>query len=450
MSFELFVLLLLFLANGVFALSEIALVSARKSRLEQKHLMGSVGAGQALHLIQDQNRFLSTVQVGITLVGTVAGVFGGARFAGALAAWLSTKGLPAEYAEGVALAIVVLGITYLSLMIGELVPKRIALHDPERIACLVAGPMRAISRIAAPAVWLLSSSTEMLFRLLPLKPKAEAVTEDDIRALIRQGTNLGVLKKEEQDMLVDDRRVSVLMTPRRDIVYFERIESHDKIASTIRENRYSRYPVCDGGIDNIVGIVHLRELFRVPMEKEVDFTPLLVEPLFVLDTTRALNLLRQFKLSGVHVAIVHDEYGGVQGLVTLNDLFETIVGSLPEFDETEGPAVVQRQDGSWLVNGSVPIEDVRSMFPAPLLPVDVQGGYETLGGFVMTQLGRIPDTGDHFAVGPLRFEVVDMDERRVDKVLIQRIEEGEDAQAGSGSLEQPDGEGGSSGRPPCS
>lgn len=427
---ELAFLVALIMANGIFSMTEIAIVSARRSRLEQLAASGDHGASEALKLLEDPNRFLSTVQVGITLIGTLAGVVGGARFAQPLAELLQRAGVPDAHRDNIALAIVVLLITYLSLTLGELAPKRIAMSNPEGISRITASPMRWLSLMSSPLVAVLSATTNLILSVLPLKPSDEGdVTEDDIRMMIRQGAKIGVLTGEEQDMLIrmlhlDDRRVSALMTPRRDMVSFPRVASRAEILETIEENRHSRYPVYDDDVENILGVVHIRDIMEaVSQSEQVDLGECMTSPLHVPDTTRALSLLRQFKSSGIHFAIVQDEFGGVQGVVTLNDIFECIVGSLPEAGEEEEPDVVRREDGSFLLNGSLPIEDLFSLFPGHPIAEETEGGFKTLGGFIMAQLGRIPSAGDHFECGGLRFEVMDMDERRVDKALVEILPE---------------------------
>ncbi|MBI2422281.1 MAG: HlyC/CorC family transporter [Candidatus Hydrogenedentes bacterium] len=427
---ELILLVVLILGNGIFAMSEIAVVSARRSRLEQLAAAGDHRAANVLRLLEDPNRFLSTVQVGITLIGTLAGVFGGARFAVPLAELLQKAGLPDAYRENIALGIVVLLITYLSLTLGELAPKRLALSNPEAISRLTAGPMRALSLAASPLVSVLSGTTSLFLLLLPLKQSDEGdVTEEDIRMMIRHGAKAGVLSGEEQDMLIrllhlDDRRISALMTPRRDLVSLPPIASRAELLGIIEENGHSRYPVCADGIDNVLGVVHLRDILEpVSNSEQVDLTVFMTQPLHVPDTARALSLLRQFKASGVHIAIVQDEFGGVQGIVTLNDLFESIVGSMPEAGDDEEPGVVRREDGSYLLNGSLPIEEVQVLFPGHPLTADLDANFKTLGGFIMASLGRIPVAGDRFVCGRLRFEVMDMDERRVDKALVNEVKD---------------------------
>lgn len=427
---ELVLLVALIMGNGLFSMTEIAIVSARRSRLEQLAASGDHGAAEALKLLDDPNRFLSTVQVGITLIGTLAGVVGGARFATPVAELLQTVGVPEEHRQNIALGIVVLLITYLSLTLGELAPKRIAMSNPEGISRVTAGPMRWLSRVSSPLISILSGTTNLILMLLPLKQTPEGdVTEDDIRMMIRQGAKMGVLSGEEKDMLIrmlhlDDRRVSTLMTPRRDMVSFPRTATRADILEVIEENRHSRYPVYGDNVENILGIVHLRDIMDAISKSDVvDLSECMTQALHVPDTTRALGLLRQFKSSGIHFAIVQDEFGGVQGVVTLNDVFECIVGSLPEAGEEEDPDVIRREDGSYLLNGSLAIEDLYALFPGHPIAEEVEGGFKTLGGFIMAQLGRIPSAGDHFTCGGLRFEVMDMDERRVDKALVELVPE---------------------------
>ncbi len=427
---ELVLLVALIMGNGLFSMTEIAIVSARRSRLEQLAASGDHGASEALKLLDDPNRFLSTVQVGITLIGTLAGVVGGARFATPVAELLQKVGVPELHRQNIALGIVVLLITYLSLTLGELAPKRIAMSNPEGISRVTAGPMRWLSRVSSPLISILSGTTNLILTLLPLKQTPEGdVTEDDIRMMIRQGAKMGVLSGEEKDMLIrmlhlDDRRVSTLMTPRRDMVSFPRTATRVDILEVIEENRHSRYPVYGDNVENILGVVHLRDIMDAISKSDVvDLSECMTQALHVPDTTRALGLLRQFKSSGIHFAIVQDEFGGVQGVVTLNDVFECIVGSLPEAGEEEDPDVIRREDGSYLLNGSLAIEDLYALFPGHPIAEEVEGGFKTLGGFIMSQLGRIPSAGDHFLCGGLRFEVMDMDERRVDKALVELVPE---------------------------
>jgi len=426
--FEVLFILLLVVANGVFALSEMAVVSARKVRLQQWANEGNTNARTALELANAPTRFLSTVQVGITLIGILAGALGGATIAKKLALLLSQIRWLAPYSQAIGLGIVVVSITYLSLIIGELVPKRVALNNPERIAATIATPMRALSALASPVVHLLSTSTEVALRLLGIKPSLEPqVTEEEIRVLIKQGTEAGTFEVAEQDMVqrvfrLGDRQVSGLMTPRLEIVWLDLEDLAENNRHKMTRSAHSRFPVCQGGLDNVIGVVQVKDLLARSLAGEViDLTAALQTPLFVPESMPALNVLELFKQSGTHTALVVDEYGVVQGLVTLNDILEAIVGDIPSVDELAEPQVVQREDGSWLLDGLLPVEDFFELFNIQALADEQRGNYQTLGGFVTTHLGRIPAAADHFEWRKLRFEVMDMDGNRVDKVLIMPI-----------------------------
>jgi putative hemolysin len=435
---EVVVLLLLIVVNGVFAMSEIAVVSARKARLQQWAAEGSAQARSALELANSPNRFLSTVQVGITLIGVLAGAFGEATLAADLAAGLRRLPGLAAYSDVLALAVVVLGITYLSLVIGELVPKRLALQNPERIAAAVAVPMRTLSVIAFPLVRVLSVSTDAVLRLLGARPSQDPpVTEEELKLLIRQGTRAGVFEEAEQDMLtgvlqLGDRRVGALMTPRMEIVWLDVEDPPDAIREKIVRSGYSRYPVCQGSLDEVLGVVQVKDiLVRYLAGEPIDLRSILVWPPFVPESAPAAAPLELFKESGLHMALVINEYGSLEGLVTLQDLLEEIVGEV----EMEEPQIVRRQDGSWSLDGMLPIDEFKELFEIRELPGEPKGQYQTLGGFVMAYLGRIPDTGDVFHWGGMDFEVVDMDGRRVDRVVVRPAEQpaGPDEGAGRGA-----------------
>lgn len=421
---EILIIVLLVILNGVFAMSEIAVLSARKTRLQQWASEGSTKARSALELADAPNRFLSTVQVGITLVGVLAGAFGEATIAEKLATQFSRIPWLVPYSKAVGLGVVVLGITYLSLVIGELVPKRLGLQNPERIACEVAVPMRVLSAISFPLVHLLSVSTDAVLRLLGARPASgPPVTEEEIKVLIDQGTQAGVFEEAEQDMLagvfrLNDRRVSALMTPRPEIVWLDLADSRDKIREKITRSGYSRFLVCRESLDNVLGVVQVKDILVRHLACEpVDLKTLLQEPLFVPESAPASKVLELFRESGAPVALVIDEYGGLAGLVTTHDLLETIVGDV-DLDE---PQVTQRKDGSWLLDGMLPVDLFKEMFQIRNLPGEGKGKYQTVGGFVMTYLGRIPSTADHFMWKGLRFEVMDMDGKRVDKILVRPL-----------------------------
>jgi putative hemolysin len=424
-SFELVIIFLLLIANGVFAMSEIAVVSARKARLQQWANEGDAKARLALDLANAPNQFLSTVQIGITLIGILAGAFGGATIAGKLAAGLADLPLLGAYSHPIALGIVVLGLTYASLIVGELVPKRLALNHPERIAMAVALPMRWLSRLAAPLVHLLSASTDAVLRFLGIQPAAEPpVTEEEIRVLLEQGTRAGMFEEIEQEMVervlrLGDRRVASVMTPRTEIVWIDVDASPGEIRRIIAESPTSRFLVAAESLDNVLGIVHAKDLLARTLAGEaIDLRTLAQPPLYVPESMRALTVLEMFKQSGVHTALVVDEYGGIQGLVTPSDILEAIVGDIPTANELREPQAVQREDGSWLLDGMLSIDEFKELFHLTALPGEEQGVYQTLAGFVIMQLGRIPATSDHFEWQGLRFEVVDMDGHRVDKVLV--------------------------------
>lgn len=421
-------ILLLILANGALALSEMAIVSARKERLQQWADEGNPKAGAALKLANSPNLFLATIQVGITLVGVLSGVFGGYKIAGDLADWLGLIPALTPYSHSLALSIVVLAISFLSLLIGELVPKRLALDNPERIAALVSPAMKILATIASPAVRLLSASTDLVLRVVGMKPSTEPpITEEEIKLLISQGTTAGVFEEAEQEMVervfrLGDRRVGVLMTPRKRVTWLDLDDPPEKHRRIIARSTHSRFPVCQGRLTHLHGIVHVKDLLaRSLAGRPLDLKSALQQPLFVSETTHVPQLLERFKESGTDVAMVIDEYGTIEGMVTLTDILEALVGELPSLDEREEPKVVQREDGSWLVDGLLPVDELKELFRIKTLPAEKEGHFQTLGGFAMTYLKRVPAVGDHFHCCDLRFEIVDMDGHRVDKVLIQEI-----------------------------
>lgn len=422
LAFEVLLILGLVLLNGLFAMSEIALVSARKPRLRQRADQGSRGARQALDLAEHPTRFLSTVQIGITLIGVFAGAYGGASIAGQLDTWLEQFPGIARYSEEIALTVVVAAITYLSLVVGELVPKRIALHHPERIAAVVAGPMNVLSRLAAPLVKTLSLSTDAALRLLGIRKGDEPpVTQEEVSAMIDVGLEAGVFGEEEHDLVervfwLGDQKVSVIMTPRSRVEWLDIDDPPELHREELVHHRFTRYPVCVGELDNVLGMVRAKDLLADLIEgRPLDLGAALRQPLYVPGSMLALRLLELFRETGIHLAVVVDEFGGTDGIVTLNDVVEEITGSLSHHGE---PGVVRREDGSWLVDASLRIAEFRAAIGREDWRVETRGEYDTLGGLVVTELGRIPETGNVLRVGGLRFEVVDMDGRRVDKVLV--------------------------------
>lgn len=420
------IVLALIVANGVFAMSELALVSARKVRLEQAARQGDRQAQAALNLVNRPDDFLATVQVGITLVSIFSGAFGGAALSEPLAQLLEQLPLLGGYAQALAFAIVVVIITYLSLVVGELVPKQLALIMPEAIAKTVAGPMKLLSRLATPIVWLLSISTRMLVRLLNIQPDhGPSVTEAEIRAFIQQGTEAGTLEVAEQEIVervfrLGDRPIHGIMTPRPEIIWLDLEEDISENQRKIATGHHRRMPVCQGRLDNVLGLISVNALLERSLQGQpLDLTVGLEQPLVVPEDGRALQLLEQFKQSRSHTALVVDEYGVIQGLVTLGDILEALVGDLPASGEIDEEAQ-QREDGSWLLGGMMDIEELHLRLALPS-PSGKSPGYHTLGGLVLNQLGRIPRASEHFDWQGYRFEVMDMDGSRVDKVLVTPI-----------------------------
>jgi putative hemolysin len=422
---EIFIVSLLILANGIFAMSEMAVVTARKSRLQDWARKGSARAKVALELASAPNRVLSAVQVGITLIGILTGAFGGRTIADWLSRRLQSIPMLEPYSHAVGLALVVMAITYFSLVFGELVPKRVALRHPEGIATLVAIPLKIFAMISAPVVHLLTISTDTVFRLFGKQTVHEPpVTEEEINILVQQGTKAGVFKESEQDMVeavftLADRSARSLMTPRTQIIWIDLNDPMEEIRRRIAESGHSRLPVARESLDQVIGVVQAKDLLaEVLKDKPLNLESVLQQPLFVPRTVPALQVLESFKQSGKHIALVVDEYGGIEGLLTHHDILEAIAGEIPFNENQAEPRAVQRDDGSWLLDGMLPIEEFKEIFNLESLPGEIKDAYQTLGGFVFTQLGRVPTVGDHFDWGSLRFEIVDMDGKRIDKVLV--------------------------------
>jgi putative hemolysin len=426
LSLEIVIILLLVLANGVFAMSEIAVVAARKIRLQQRAEEGDHRAEAALALANAPAQFLSTVQFGITLVGVLAGAYGGARLSAPLAEFF--RGIPelAAYADAIALGVVVAGITVLSLIFGELVPKNVGLQYPELIASWVARPMIMLSKIGAPVVKGLTGATALVMRIVGLKATAEAgLTEDEIRAVISQGAESGVIEAAEESIVqrvfqLGDQRVAGIMTPRVDIEWVDVAITADQLREFLASHAHTQFVVCQGDLDNVLGTVRSADLLPAVLRGgAIQLRTLVREALFVPDSMRAFPLLEAFRSSHKHVAIVMDEFGAVEGLVTVTDLLEGLVGALPGDAAEARGAFIHRGDGSWLVEGSASMEEVAAKFDLQV-PEEEAGAYHTIAGFVMARLGHIPRCADSFEFGGLRFEVVDMDGRRVDKVMVSR------------------------------
>ena len=421
-SFEVLIILGVILINGIFAMSEMAVASSRKTRLQQRINEGDTKADKVLNLLQDPNLFLSSVQIGITLVGVFTGAVGGARLAEPLGNVLAKVPFLTDYADSISLGIVVISITFVSILLGELVPKRIALHNPEQIASILAGPMIVISKLFAPPIWLLGKLSDVILNMLGIKHGSEPpVTEEEIQLLIDQGTEAGIFEEAEHDMVegvfsLGDQLVYSLMTPRTDIIWLDEGDTPEIILEKLGNNDYSRFPVRQGTLDAILGIVKARDLL-IPIlnNKQIILKELLKPAFYVPETMQASRALEILKEKGTDMLLVIDEFGGLQGLLTINDILEEIVGEM-EIDE---PQYTQRQDGSWLLDGMLEIDEFKEVFDFKTLPHENE--YETLSGFVMMSLGRVPQVTDYFEWNSYNFEVIDMDGRRVDKVLVTTL-----------------------------
>lgn len=435
LSVEILVILLLVLLNGLLALAEFALVSVRRARLQQLADQGDESARLALEVSREPGEFLSTIQIGITLVGVLAGAFGGATVSRWLAERFSQVAFLAPVSNGLALGLVVVVITLLSLVLGELAPKRLALNRPERYALAFARPMRALSRGMRPVVRLLNGLTELVLRLLRVPPTVDAsVTEEEIRVLIDQATQAGIFEEAEQDMLsgvlrLGDRRVGNLITPRTEIEWLDLEDPPQVNLRRVIESRHSRFPVACGSLDDIRGIAQARTVLAASLEAmraggEFDLQGLMLPPVFVPENKPALEALELFRSTQTPLLLVIDEFGGLQGLVTITDVVESVVGDLPLPGEMGDQEVTLREDGSLLIDGLYPVDEFLELVDLPALPGYEKGLFQSMGGFVMNYLGRIPAPGDHFEWQGFRFEVVDMDGLRIDKILVARSPQG--------------------------
>lgn len=420
------IILILILINAFFALSELAIVSARPERLQAMAITGRKGAAKALEMTRDPASLLSTVQVGITLVGILAGAFGGATISGELATVMATWPLVGPYSEVISLVLVVGLITYLSVVIGELVPKQLALQNPEAVAARVAAPMDLLSRVTRPIVALLTISTNAVLALFGIDSSARGnqVTEEEIRVLVQQGAEAGVFEEAESEMVESifrfgDRQMRSLMTPRNEIVWLDVTNTATENRDIILESRHSQFPVANGELDKVLGTVRAKNMLaRDWVETGSNLDDLMEQPIYLPETMLAIYALERFKQEGAHMALIVDEFGGIEGLVTLIDILEAIVGDIPTEDEIADPPVTVREDGSLLIDGKITIDDLREALNAGDFPDD--DDYQTLGGFIIYSLGRLPRAGDAFVWSRWRFEVVDMDGNRVDKVLVER------------------------------
>jgi putative hemolysin len=426
---DIIIILALILLNGIFAMSELAVVSAKRLRLDKMAADGSGGARAAVKLHDDPSRFLSTVQIGITLISIFNGAFGEASLVARLTPSLVGVGIPEGYARPAALTVVVVAITFASIVLGELVPKRIAILYPEVLAARLARPLQQLSRLMHPFVRLLSATTDFIMRLLGMRHhKDETPTEEEVTGMIRESTDAGVFERAEYDIAaralrLDDWHLRALMTPRVDLEFLDLGEPLGKNLARLAEIPYARFPVYRGDRSQVLGIVNARDLFRQAIRKgslqDIDIEAELCEPLYVPESVSAIDLLEQLKKHHAELAMVVDEYGDIQGMITLTDVMTALVGEVPAVEDEEAPDAVQREDGSWLMDGGMVLDRFRYLTGAEFhFPDEGADAYHTLAGFILYQLGYIPKPGDRLDWGGWRFEVVDMDGNRIDRLLV--------------------------------
>jgi putative hemolysin len=426
---EIVVIFVLILANGFLAMSEMSLASARKVRLKQMADDGNKKAATALALAEEPTRFLSTVQIGITLINILTGTFGGASLSARLAPLIAQIDVLAPWSNAIAVVIVIALITYFTLILGELVPKRLALNNSEKLAVMVAPIVHAISRAAAPIERLLSASTDAVVRLLGMnRSEDESVTDEEVRILLEQGAESGYFEPIEEEIVeqlfrLSDLSVDALITPRTDVEWLDVNDTSAELSTQLQHHTHSRYPVGDGDLDNVVGLVLVKDLFAAALSgAPIDLRAVMQQPLFIPDSMPALEALERLRQTRTHIALVIDEYGGLEGIVTLADFVEAIIGEVPDTYDDPDPDIVQRADGSYLLDGMLAIDRFQQLMEVKNMPEDSEGYYQTLGGFVMSMLGRVPTAGDSFDWQNMRLEVLDMDGRRVDKVLVSFLD----------------------------
>ena len=417
---ELFIIALLILLNGLFSMAEIALVSARKARLESQANKGDKKAQSALDLANHPDHFLSTVQIGITLIGILTGVYSGDKITGDVITFIKTFPSLAPYSEGIATTLVVILITYFTLVFGELIPKRIGLSAPEKIAKFVAAPMRLVSWINFPFIWLLTKSTGIIAKVFNIKSGAGPVTEEDIKAIINEGTEQGTLEETEQEIIervfhLSDRNITSLMTHRSDIVWFNINDTEEKIKEKLITEPHSIYPICDGDIDNLKGVVSLKDIYI--NKNNIFFKDLMRPALFVPENNTAFKVMEKFKESQQHSCFIVDEYGSILGMITIKDILEAIIGDMPQYDDDEYE-VVQREDGSFFVDGQLPFYDFLTYFNKTDWMNEGEQEFDTIAGLILHKLKRIPVVGEKLEWNGFDFEIVDMDGHRIDKVLV--------------------------------
>lgn len=436
MLIEIILLLFLILLNGVFAMAELALVGSRKTRLQASANNGNRGAVAALALLNKSGRFLSTVSIGITLIGVSVSTIGGDSFAIPLTAAIGTIPVLGDYSHALAVGLIVIGISFLTIVVGELVPKRIAIAHPEAISTFLARFMTVVTIVVSPAEWFLSGATDLVLKLLPLSTKSSApVTDEEINLMMREGAAAGEFHEAESAIVqmalrLGDRHVDAIMTPRTQVELLDLEDGLEANLAKIKASDLSRFPVVEGGPENVVGILQVKDLLAASLSGgPIDLRALIRPPLYVPNTVPALKLLETLRKSGEPLALIVDEYGDFDGLVTLHDILQALVGDIAELGEQGGQGIVRHEDGTWLIDGLTPVDDVKDALGIKSLPEEDSGDFHTLGGFLMAQMKRVPRVADHIEVDGWRFEVVNMDGHRVDKVMVAR-ENAETARAG--------------------
>jgi putative hemolysin len=421
------IIFFLIFINGFFSLAEIALVSSRKNRLRQLITDGNIKAKIALSMSEKPSFFLSTVQICITLIGVMMGAIGEGSIVSRISDALYFIPLISPLHTQLAFILVIGGITYLSIIFGELVPKRIALSNPEKFASIVSPIMQTISNIAYPIVRFLSFSTESIFKILGIKQIIHPpITEEEIRVLIREGTNSGIFNKTEKKLveralILDDLKVNMLITPRNKIQWFDLTSFIGNPHEHLVNYHHSRILFAEDTVDKIIGVTHVKDLLKLYLlNKHADLRNILIKPLLIPENTRTLKLLEMFRHSPIHIALAIDEFGSVQGLITLNDVLEALIGDI-QTQNTNDPQIVTRDDGSYLLDGMLVISELKKILKVDKLPKEDMGGFQTSGGFAISFLDKIPKSGDTFEWDNYRFEIVDMDDKRVDKILIKKI-----------------------------
>jgi putative hemolysin len=418
---EIFILLGLILLNGVFSMSEIALVSARKARLEAQANKGNKSAKEALELANHPDIFLSTVQIGITLIGIMTGIYSGEKLTGGLIEFFNKFDFIRPYSRGIATATIVIILTYFTLVLGELVPKRLGLARPEAIAKFMAKPMRILGYVVLPFNWLLAKSSYIILKIFNLKSNENQVTEEEIKAIISEGTEHGAIEEAEQEIIervfhLSDRNITSLMTHRSDITWFDLTDTEEMIREKIMAQPHNIYPICEGDIDNMRGVISLKDVYVT--DDKVPFRDLMKPALFVPENNSAYQVIEKFKESKIHSCFIVDEYGSIQGMITLNDILQAILGDVPQPDDVEDYEIMKRDDGSYLIDAQIPFYDFLRFFKKSDWHNEDEQEFDTLAGCILHELERIPQTGDKLQWKDFKFEIIDMDNHRIDKIMV--------------------------------